>query len=276
MVASYDATKKAVIASRERGATSPGPQGVLRAFALSTAGANRLGEALWTLKYEARDKREAFKVAALLLRRALPDPDPRLFGVFERVVNAALTEWLFDQCGKCRGRGRTGAGREIIETKRVPCPTCQGAGRLFSLSARWARYAGSGAIVGNEIPPATTIERGCEPCVGKGFRTLTQKRNSRLRGCVTCHGTGKRLYRDKERALALGLTGHQFSLWAPVYREALRQLRAIDAETAVRVDFRRERGENPDAPGATRAHIASEPEDEPLPAPDEPGEERAP
>ena len=148
MMAAREATKKAVLVAREIGASSPGAQGLLAAFALSTAGENQLGECLWSLKYDPpRYHAGAFRTAALLLRRAVfprrGGPAPR---VLAAICEAALTEWLNDQCAKCRGRTRTGAGREVIQTRREACRDCRGAGRLFGTSSRWAHYAEAGAI----------------------------------------------------------------------------------------------------------------------------------
>ena len=238
----YDATAKAVIVARERGAASEGARGIIRAFSLSTAGEFRLGAALWDLKYEHR-KAGAFNAAALLLTRAF-DGHAKQGTILRAICEAALTEFLADQCPKCKGRGRTGAGREIIETKRATCRACRGAGRLFSTSSRWAHYAEAGALVGDEIPRPVTIERPCEPCAGKGWGSGSVKKNSRLRACIACRGSGKKLWRDKERALAIGLNGQQFELWKPTYLLVLRQIRIMDMGTAYRVDIKLSRVEN--------------------------------
>lgn len=239
MIASYDSTKKAVIAAEGRGATRPGSQGILRAFALATRGDRRLGAALWSIKYGPTQPPRAIEAATILLELQVGGAPRAVFG-------AALSEWLHDQCPKCTGRGRTGAGREVIERRRVTCPTCRGNARLFRLSSRWISYAEAGALVGNEIPPRSPVESPCGPCFGKGWREVSEKHLSRLRGCIVCHGTGKRIWRDKDRARALGMNGHEFAQVKEAYSQALRVLRAIDAEVAIGVDWRLGRGENPE------------------------------
>jgi hypothetical protein len=216
----YDATKKSVISARERGAVRSSQQGVLQAFALSTAGKDRMGEAMWTLKYEARDRPKAFRIARALLVHSL---EREASATLYAVCGAALAEWLHEQCSKCHGRGKTGAGREVIEAKRVRCGGCHGTGRIFTKGTM------------------SEVERPHAACYGKGWTEKRETKLSRLRGCITCHGTGKRIYRDRERALALQMTGHQFAAWKGVYNAALRNLRAMDLEVAIGVDVRRGR-----------------------------------
>lgn len=254
MIATYDSTKKAVISAEGRGAARAGSQGVLRAFAFSTTGDRRLGAALWALKYGPTQPAQAVKAATLLL--ALQVGGALGVSRVGSICTAALAEWLHDQCPKCTGRGRTGAGREVMERKRFSCPTCHGNGRIFRLSSRWLAYAESGALVGDEIPPQTSVERPCEPCFGKGWREVSEKKNSRLRGCITCHGTGKRRWKDKDRARALKMTSHDFAAEKELYAKALRVLRAVDAEVALHVDFRLSRGENPEIIEGVALHSA--------------------
>lgn len=249
----YDSTAKSVITARERGAVRPGSQGVLRAYSLSTVGEYRLGAAIWELKYEG-GKAGAFNTAALLLTRYFQDHLRRSGTILRAICEAALTEYLADQCPRCKGRGRTGAGREVMRDVRLSCRACRGAGRLFSSSAR----------------SGSTIERPCEPCGGRGWTSGTKKVNSRLRSCLACNGSGRRIWRDRDRAQLIGMTGHEFQKWKPVHLVAMTRLRGLDLGTSFRVDLRLGRDENlaqsvldegrPNLPPVTAEHPAEEEE----------------
>lgn len=249
---SLEATKKAVLVARARGAVGPSPQGVLQAFAHATSrmtatGDARLAAIAWGLKYQPpRDRRGAFKAASILLRHAVfprrGGPAPKTLAA---ICEAALTEWMNDQCPRCHGRGRTGTGREVVHERRLTCSTCRGERRLFRTAS----------------DSATRIEAPCGACAGRGWNPATKTVHTRLRACSQCR-SGRRIWRTKERALALHMTGQEFGNWSQSYHAALRHLRALDAETCGRVDFRLGRAENPDTTDGAKPSLPANAADE--------------
>lgn len=268
----FDATKKRVIAARYGSLTNGmGERKTdrLAAHALSTVGEQRLGDILWRLKYGRESGRRLIYgdegAVALLERKFRDENDRRRPRMLLAVIACALTEWVFDQCPKCGGRGKLGVGREIAVTKRTICAPCAGEGRVSYRAGE--AYLLHGAILGNEIP-AVQLERRCPACHGARGHTTTSMRYSRLRDCPTCHGFGRRQMDDRRRALEIGMPLRTWFKWKSRYLAVLRELRAADDELALRVDFRLERAENPDPevvdPGVYEQESQTIPD--PLPA----------
>lgn len=254
MAFDYDATKKRVITARNSSHMQWGPHertvDRVTAFALADGGQERLGNLLWRLKYggESRRWRNLVQPAVLLLARQFRPKGQRLRPrVIEALATAAIVEWLGDQCPKCGGRGTHGAGREILVEKRVMCGGCAGRGFVEEEwpSVTLARL--TGALMGNEVtPPRTRRTVGCQACHGKGGRAETTRQYSRLRSCGTCSGTGRRRMSKQHRIAELGLPTKLYDKWRRTYLQILREIRATDAELAMRIDFRLDRAENPD------------------------------
>lgn len=251
----FDATKKRVISARnsthmewgEKGADREKAVDRVTAYSLSSVGRRRLGDYLWRLKYgRETGLRDLVRPAVLLLEKMFQDPnDKRHSRVVLALIACALTEWLHDQCPKCGGRGRLGAGREVLVTTRVVCGSCAGAGRIFYESSMVKRFKLHGAIAGNEVPEDARRDKLCYECLGHGGKNHVANKYSRLRACPLCHGTGRRRMDDKRRAMEIGMPPKTFAKWRPHYLAVLRELRATDGELAMRVDFRLGRLENP-------------------------------
>jgi hypothetical protein len=249
---SYDPVKKRVMTARNsthlKAREDECALDRLGAASLSSSGENRLGDMLWRLKYgQERGWRDLVRPVVLLLERKFQPPkrDKRKPKILLALIACALTEWIHDQCQKCGGRGKLGAGREVAVTMTAVCGSCGGKGRVFQPSPRFEAARLAGAIVGDEIPDVR-LDKTCGECHGKGGRSHTRTRYSRLRSCPTCHDTGRLRMTDARRALEIGMPASTFAKWKPQYKAVLRELRAADLELAVRIDFRLSRGENPD------------------------------
>ncbi len=260
---SFDSTKKRVMTARnsthmEWGARDADQEKAVdrvTAYSLSSVGEKRLGDYLWRLKYgREQSLRELVRPAVVLLERACRDPDDKKQPkILLAIIACALTEWIHDQCPKCGGRGKLGAGREIAVTKRMVCGACDGRGRCAYESELVQMFKLHGAMVGSEVTADGRRDRPCEECHGQGGKNVTSTKYSRLRACPTCHGTGRGRMTDKRRALEIGMPLKIFLKWRRQYHAVLRELRATDAELAMRVDFRLGRAENPDPEAETPA-----------------------
>jgi hypothetical protein len=257
--ADYDGIKKRIIAARNATHKQWGEEekAIDRVTAFSVAavaGHGRMAELLWRVKYAKETGwRDLLGPAVHLLIARAKDAPVKLNArhrqirsyTLERLARIAITEWLFDQCRKCGGRGKLGAGREITVSTRVVCGSCGGRGEVERESERLRLFKLSGALAGNEIPQYTMVYK-CEPCHGRGGRHAVSTRLSKLRDCPSCHGTGRLRMADKGRMREFEIPKEIYWRWKPVYLKLLRELRACDAELALRIDFRLGRGENPD------------------------------
>jgi hypothetical protein len=188
----------------------------LNAFAV---GSDRLGEALWRLKY-GNDNRQSIRRAAVVIithqihGRRGRHPSARLV----LLVECALQEWLEDRCPECRGRRFTGTEYGDPKATRENCPSCFG------------KKSVSGIF---DSPQERMLNRvSCQRCGGRGWITGMQVDASKTQTCRTCEGMGRIRRSPGSRALAIGIDRVAFQRgWSQRYDRALEIMRASDRVT---------------------------------------------
>lgn len=199
----------------------------LNAFAV---GSDRLGAALWRLKYGGDYKPATRKAAVVIIThkihgKAGRQPSARLV----LIVEQALREWLHDQCPECRGRKYTGTEYGDPKAERIPCP------------AGCARDKDTGLFAKKSGLFETVQERmlnkvSCQLCGGRGWRTSVLVDATKTTVCRTCEGAGRKRRSPGARALAVGLDRQAFQKgWAAKYEKALEIMRASDKLTGLTV-----------------------------------------